>query len=255
MAIPVVGVPACVKTIDPHPFHVAGDKYVRAIAGGAEALPLVIPSLGDMIDPAEVIPRLDGLLLTGSPSNVEPHRYAGPPSREGTLHDPARDAAIFPLIDAALEAGLPILAICRGIQELNVALGGTLHQEVHHVDGRDDHRADESRPVEEQYGPAHTVRLTKGGHLARLFDAEVITVNSIHSQGIDTLAPGLSVEAVAPDGQVEAVRLDTARGFCLGVQWHPEWRYEENPQSRILFRTFGAAVRAYATARAHASAA
>jgi len=193
--------------------------------------------------------------MIDAPSNVEPHRYDGPASRDGTLHDADRDATVFPLIDAALEAGLPVLAICRGIQELNVALGGTLHQEVHGVDGRDDHRADESRPVEEQYGPAHPVRLTKGGHLARLFDAEEITVNSIHSQGIDALAPGLSVEAVAADGQVEAVRLDTARGFCLGVQWHPEWRYRENPQSRILFRTFGAAVRAYATARAHASAA
>lgn len=242
---PVVGIPCCARHIDPHPFHIVGDKYIRAVSDGAGALPLLIPALGDALDPAVTLPRLDGLLITGSPSNVHPDRYGGPASAAGTEHDPERDATTLPLIRAAVAAGVPVLAICRGLQELNVALGGTLHQKVHEVPGRHDHRADDSQPIDVQYGPAHPVFLTQGGYLTGLFETEEITVNSIHHQGIDRLAAGLTVEAVAADGQIEAVRA-TDPAFAVAVQWHPEWRFADNPQSVKLFAAFGEAVRRHA---------
>lgn len=252
---PVVGIPCCTRQIGLHPFHIVGDKYIRAVTDGAGALPLLVPALGDGYDPDDLLDRLDGLLLTGSPSNVEPHHYAGPASREGTHHDPDRDSTTLPLIRRALDRGIPSLFICRGIQELNVARGGTLHQNVHELDDRFDHRADEDDGVEVQYGPAHRVLLTVDGTLARLFGKVETTVNSIHSQGIDRVGDGLAIEAVAEDGQVESVRVTDAPGFALAVQWHPEWRFWENPDSRALFRAFGRAVEAGADGRGRTTAA
>ena len=206
-------------------------------------MPMLIPALGEWYDAADLVSRVDGLLITGSPSNIRPERYGAQRSDPGTLHDPARDATTLPLIRAALDAGLPMLAICRGLQELNVALGGTLHQKVHEVPGRIDHRANATPALRVQYGPAHPVWLIPGGRLRRLLGVDEITVNSLHSQGIDRLAPGLAVEAVAPDGQVEAVRVDGASAFALAVQWHPEWRFWEDPHSTRLLQAFGQAVR------------
>jgi putative glutamine amidotransferase len=246
---PLVGVPCCAREINNHPFHVVGDKYVRAVVDGAGCVPFNVPALASAIDPEAVVSRIDGLLVTGSPSNVEPRHYEGQPSREGTLHDPARDATTLPLIRAAVERDLPVLAICRGIQELNVALGGTLHQNVHEVPGRMDHRSRKDRPPLDRYEhDQHVVRLTPGGYFARLAGADELWVNSLHAQGIDRLAPGLAVEAVASDGQVEAVRVE-GRPFAIGVQWHPEYKVLENPFSAALFRAFGEACRRYATAR------
>jgi putative glutamine amidotransferase len=193
--------------------------------------------------------RLDGLLFTGSYSNVEPARYDGPPSADGTWHDPARDAFSLTLIPAALERGLPLLAICRGFQEMNVALGGSLHQALHELDGAQDHREDSAQPLEAQYGPAHAVELTPDGLLARLTGTASIEVNSLHTQGVDRLAPGLQVEGRAPDGIVEAYRLPSAPGFNLAVQWHPEWRAADNPVSRAIFGAFGTACAQRARAR------
>ncbi|MBP2293922.1 gamma-glutamyl-gamma-aminobutyrate hydrolase family protein [Azospirillum rugosum] len=245
---PLIGVPACARMMGEHPFHVVGDKYVRAVSDGAGGMPLLIPALGTALDMEEVAGRLDGLLVTGSKSNLEPHRYGGAPSEPGTLHDPQRDDTTLPLIRAALEMGVPLLGICRGFQELNVALGGTLHQSVHSIPGYDDHREDERTPLAVQYGPAHTVRLTPGGVLAGLAGgAAEVRVNSLHGQGIDRLANGLVVEATAQDGLVEAVRVAGAPAFALAVQWHPEWRFWENPLSAALLRAFGAA----AVERAH----
>jgi putative glutamine amidotransferase len=224
-----------------HPFHIAGDKYIRAVSEGAGALPLVIPALGASLDIADLLGRLDGLLITGSPSNVEPARYGGPSSVAGTLHDPERDGTTLPLIRAAVSAGVPLLAICRGIQELNVALGGTLHQRVQELPGKLDHRADDERPVEEQYAKVHPVSLTPGGMLAQITGAAEIRVNSLHAQAIDSVADGLSVEAVAPDGLVEAVSVTGAASFALAVQWHPEWRFWECADSSAIFRAFGTA--------------
>lgn len=241
----MIGVTACLKSIDGVPFHAAADQYVRAVRDGADGVPLLVPALGDDLDLETVLATVDGLLFTGSPSNVAPERYGGPPPREGNLADPARDATTLPLWRHALRRGLPILAICRGMQELNVAMGGTLHQHVQEVAGRFDHRAPpRDQPLEIRYGPAHKVRVEPDGMLARILDGErEFVVNSLHGQGIDRLAPGLVVEATAEDGTIEAVSVAGAAAFVIAVQWHPEYKVLENPQSRRLFAAFGAACR------------
>ena len=231
------------------PYHAAGDQYLRAVLDGAGGLPLLIPALGGPLEAGELAARLDGLLITGSPSNILPDHYGGEPSEPGTLHDPDRDATTLPLIRAALAAGVPLFGICRGLQELNVALGGTLHQRVHELPGKHDHRWDDADPLEKQYGPAHPVRVCPGGVLERALGAGEITVNSLHWQGIDQLAAGLRVEAEAPDGLIEAVSVRDAATFALAVQWHPEWRFAENPASQALLGAFGAAARARAGGR------
>jgi putative glutamine amidotransferase len=247
---PLIGVPACVVRRDGFAYHQVGDKYVDSVVDGAGGLPLLIPALGSRLDVDALLAGLDGLLITGSPSNVEPHHYGGPPPRPDSPRDPARDATTLPLIRRALERAVPLLAICRGLQELNVALGGTLHQEVHELPGRADHRSDKPVPPPERYAPVHPVQLTPDGMLQRLLDgAPTIQVNSLHAQGIDRLAARLGVEASAPDGTIEAVSVRDAPGFALAVQWHPEWRVLENPTSRRLFAAFGAACRARQKAR------
>ena len=240
---PLIGLPADRRLLGEHAFHVAAEKYARALIDAADALPLIIPSLADELGFDELLERLDGLLFTGSPSNVEPHHYAGPPSAPGTLHDPARDATTLPLIRKAVERGVPVLGICRGFQEVNVAFGGSLHQRVHEISGYLDHRDDETQPLEVQYGPAHEVALEPGGLLRRLAGADRVQVNSLHWQGIDRLGRGLIVEARAPDGLIEAFHVADAAQFALAVQWHPEWTVMGNPFSRALFAAFGAACR------------
>ncbi len=245
---PLIGIPADRRILGPHPFHCVGEKYILAVAEAAGALPVLIPSLGeDGLD--ELLARVDGILLTGSPSNVEPHRYAGPASEPDTLHDPHRDATTLPLIPRVIAAGLPLFAVCRGFQEMNVAFGGTLWQKVQDVPGKQDHREDKSQPLEVQYAPAHEVELADGGLLRRLAGAPRATVNSLHAQGVQRLGDDLEVEAVAPDGLIEAFRVGTAPGFALAVQWHPEWQVMQNPFSRALFAAFGDAARAHLQAR------
>ncbi|MGH8316533.1 MAG: gamma-glutamyl-gamma-aminobutyrate hydrolase family protein [Steroidobacteraceae bacterium] len=248
-AHPLIGLPADRRMIGLHPFHAVGEKYARAVLDAAGGLPLLIPSLAEELGLDELVERLDGLLLTGSPSNVEPYHYEGPPSQPGTLHDPARDATTLPLIRKAVRAGVPVLGICRGFQEVNVAFGGSLHQRLHEVPGHLDHRDDETQSLEVQYGPAHEVALEPGGLLRSLADSERVRVNSLHSQGIERLGQGLAVEARAPDGLIEAFRVEGAARFALAVQWHPEWRVMENALSRALFAAFGAACRARAKSR------
>lgn len=254
----VVAVPCCLKSVTDRPFHAVGDKYVRAVTDGAGAMPWLVPAVAETIDMRALLARVDGVMLTGSLSNVEPHHYGGPASDPGTLHDPDRDAVTLPLIRAALAARVPLLAICRGIQELNVAMGGTLHQKVHDVPGRIDHRAPKVDDVAAKYVHRHPVRLTPGGALAALTGLPEIAVNSLHWQGIDRPGDGLAVEAVAPDGQIEAVRVAGVHGvdggFALAVQWHPEWRFADDPPSLALFRAFGDAVRTRAARRNLASA-
>ena len=240
--LPIVGIPACLRTHNERTSHTVAEKYPKALIETVGCLPIVIPAIGAAIDIREILDLLDGLLLTGSPSNVHPSHYDGAPSAEGTLHDPARDATTLPLIREAVRRDLPIFAICRGIQELNVALGGTLHQRLHEMPGRISHRPKKDQPGG-PYGPAHPVRLTPGGLLAALAGTGEAMVNSLHSQGIDRPAPGLVVEAVAPDGQIEAVSLPKAR-FIVGVQWHPEYKPLENALSTALFSAFGRACHA-----------
>lgn len=240
---PVVGIPCDHRMLGAHPFHIVGEKYIAAVREGAGALPVLIPVLEPPIPPADLLAAVDGLLFTGSPSNVSPKRYGGPQPREGVLQDENRDATTLPLLQAAIAAGKPILCVCRGFQELNVALGGTLFQHVHEMAGRSDHRENTSAPLDEQYGPAHDVRVQDGGLLSRIVRERTFRVNSLHSQGIDRLAPVLHADAVAPDGTVEAVSMPSATGFALGLQWHPEWRWSENPVSREIFAAFGRALR------------
>jgi putative glutamine amidotransferase len=244
--LPLIGIPSCLRSINERTFHTVNERYPNAVIDAVGGLPLLIPAIGPKTDCGAVLAALDGLLLTGSPSNVEPFHYGGPPSREGTLHDPDRDATTLPLIREAVRRNMPVLAICRGIQELNVALGGTLHQRIFEMPERFSHKR-RQRPMmipdNERYGPAHSVALTPEGLLARLAGATEIMVNSLHGQGIDRPAPDLVIEAVAPDGQIEAVSLPTAR-FVVGVQWHPEYKPLENPFSRALFEAFAQACHA-----------
>ncbi len=240
--LPIVGIPACLRTIDERVFHTVNEKYLSAVIEAARCLPILIPAVGPQIELRRVVDMLDGLLLTGSPSNVHPSEYGCTPRHPETLHDPARDATTLPLIREAVRRDLPILAICRGLQELNVALGGTLHQRVHEIPGRLNHRPHRDSP-EGPYAPAHGIALTPGGLLAGLAGSAEQVVNSLHSQGIDRPAPELRVEATAPDGLIEAVSLPSAR-FVVGVQWHPEYRPGENPLSSALFAAFSQACQA-----------
>jgi putative glutamine amidotransferase len=246
---PVIGISADRRMIGRHPFHLVGEKYMTAVSEAAGAIPVLIPALGDGLDIEEVLRHLDGIVLPGSPSNVEPHRYAGSPSAPGTLHDPDRDATTLPLIPQAIRMGVPLLGICRGFQEMNVAFGGTLQQRVHEVPGNMDHRDDESAELDIQYGPAHEVRLEPGGLLRKLAGADEIRVNSLHWQGVERLGQDLVVEARAPDGLIEGFQVRSAQSFAVAVQWHPEWRAMSNPFSRALFAAFGDASRERAQTR------
>lgn len=245
--MPLIGVSACTRQIGHHGFHIAGDKYLRAAA--IAGMPVIIPALGDLVDRRELLQNLDGLLLTGSPSNVEPHHYQGPASEPGMPHDPSRDALTLPLIREAVDAGVPVFGICRGFQEMNVAFGGSLHQKVHEVGRYQDHRESPDDPVEVQYGLRHKLHVQPGGLLERLGLPETIEVNSVHGQGINRLGAGLRVEALAPDGLIEAFSVESAPGFALGVQWHPEWRVHEHPAYLALFEGFAEACRAHAQRR------
>ncbi|NNC77159.1 MAG: gamma-glutamyl-gamma-aminobutyrate hydrolase family protein [Woeseiaceae bacterium] len=249
---PAIGVPADRRVLEPHPFHMVGEKYLKALTDGAAALPLIIPVLADELDVDEMLDAVDGVLLTGSPSDIEPHHYDGEPSRDGTLHDSARDAIALPLARRALERGIPLFAVCRGFQELNVALGGSLHQHVAEVPGYHNHKEDPNAPLGEQYAPVHPVTLVDGGLLASLSGEQSVMVNSLHGQGVRKLADGVSVEAIADDGLVEAFSVDSATGFALAVQWHPEWRVRENPFSLKIFQAFGDACRKYAASKGDA---
>jgi putative glutamine amidotransferase len=223
--------------------HRVNHEYIAAARDGAGALPLLIPALDTPLPIAELLAAFDGFFFTGAVSNVDPALYGGAPPRDPQLRDAARDALSLPLIRAAIAAARPVLAICRGFQELNVALGGTLHQHVHELPGRLDHREDETAPLEVQFGPAHAVAIREGGLLARIAGRREAMVNSLHHQGIDRLAPPLAAEAEAPDGQIEAVSMPSAPAFLLGMQWHPEWRWSENDLSRAIFSAFGDALK------------
>jgi putative glutamine amidotransferase len=255
---PLIGVSACLKENGRGGWHhTVGEKYVLAALRAAGGLPVLIPAIGPEFDDEpgfleamdRLLDSLDGVLLTGSPSNVEPHYY-GKESREGTLHDPARDSTTLPLIRHTIDRGVPLFAICRGLQEVNVALGGSLHQHVHEVEGRRDHRSPKSPDMDVNYAPAHDIDIAEGGLLQQLLGERRVTVNSLHAQGVDVLAPRARVEATCcEDGQVEALSVPDAPGFVLALQWHPEYKALENPVSMKLFDAFSAACRARMAAR------
>ena len=249
MGSPVVGITACRSDLEGRVHHIVQEKYATAVSAAAEALPLLIPALGRAIANDDLLDSIDGLLLTGSPSNVLPRHYGQPASRPGTLHDPHRDETTLPLVRRCIERAMPLLAVCRGFQEVNVAFGGTLHQHVHELPETLDHRKHSVPDIDGQYAPSHAVALTQGGFLHRLVGRESIEVNSLHSQGIDRLGARLVVEAQAPDGLIEAVSVEACASFALAIQWHPEWNALKDPASRAIFAAFGAACREYAGRR------
>lgn len=241
MSRPIVVIPCCTKTIDGYTFDAVSRRYAAAVAQVAECQPLLIPLEEALVDIGAVLAIADGILLTGSPSNIEPRHYSDEAPAMPERLDPARDAVTLPLIQIAIQEKIPLFAICRGMQELNVALGGTLHQEVHAQTDKLDHRASSELTLEQRWGPVHQLRLQ--GRLKDWIGREKIVVNSLHSQGIAQLAKGLTPEAFAEDGLVEAVRGSEDHPFLLGVQWHPEWQATSNPVSIELFRRFGTAAR------------
>jgi putative glutamine amidotransferase len=245
MSRPIVVIPACTTLIRGYVFDAVGRKYSAAIAEVAECQPLLVPLGASMADIGSVLEVADAILLSGSLSNVAPEHYGKETPIKPDALDPVRDALTLPLIRAAIERKTPLFAICRGFQELNVALGGSLHQAVHDVNGHSDHRERSDIPLDERYGPVHPVSLR--GTLRDWVGSDEIMVNSLHSQGIARLADGLKPEAFAEDGLVEAVRGPDDATFCLGVQWHPEWEAKANPISTSLFRRFGAAAKGIAS--------
>ena len=253
---PLIGISCCQKPfgIFATPNHAASDTYIRSVRGPARGTPVLLPAAGEDLS-GELLPHLDGLILTGSRSNVWPGHYEGPAHAEGTPEDLQRDATTLPLIRAAIEHGVPLLAICRGMQELNVALGGSLDQRIQDLPGRMDHSTPSDQPIPRvRTGKAHAVRVEKDSLLERVLTpvsraAGRLAVNSLHNQGVQRLAPRLVAEAWAPDGTVEAVRVAGAPAFALGVQWHPAYDWERDSDSRAIFEAFGQACAAHRAAR------
>lgn len=244
---PIVLVPCDNRTYDDRPMQVLLQRYSDALRDQANVLTLPLPCTGKE-DVEAYLALADGIMLTGSPSNVHPSHFGQDVLDPALPLDPARDSITLPLIRRAIEIGLPILAMCRGLQEINVALGGTLHQAVHEVDGRHDHRGAKGRrdvSTDEVYALAHPVHAVAGSQLADIIGTQPVEVNSVHGQGIDRLAADLTAEAFAPDGQIEAVSIASHPGFSLAVQWHPEWKPWESEASLQIFAAFGNACRAH----------
>ncbi|MEC9245439.1 gamma-glutamyl-gamma-aminobutyrate hydrolase family protein [Nitratireductor rhodophyticola] len=252
MRTPLIAVSTDAKDFENYTWHATPQPYLDAAVSTAGVLPVLLPSLGDRLDLDSLLETVDGVLVTGSKSNVYPELYGGEASEENGPYDHARDATTLPLIRKAIEKGVPLLAICRGIQELNVALGGTLATEIHEREGAFDHRGPQEAGHDTRFAIRQTVKVAPGGCLARIFDTSEVRVNSVHRQGVDRPAPCLQVEAVADDGTVEAVSVKEAPGFAVGVQWHPEyWAHKDDSSARI-FRAFGEAVRRHAANRERA---
>ena len=243
---PLVGISCCTKLFGTFntPNHAASDTYVRAVDQIVDAVPVLLPANGDEANIAGLLSRLDGIILTGSRSNVGPSHYGGPAHAEGTPEDERRDRTTLPLVREAVARGVPLLAICRGLQEMNVALGGTLHQRLQDLPGRIDHSTPMHPDPRVRTGKAHEVRVAAGSWLHRIVGSGWLAVNSLHNQGIDRLATGLVASATAPDGTVEAVHHVKGAGFAVGVQWHPEYDFATDAVSRGIFMAFGAALRA-----------
>jgi len=246
---PLVAVSTDVRAFENYVWHAAPEQYLEAAVSAAGVLPVLVPSLGERLDLDGLLTAVDGVMVTGSKTNVHPSLYGGEASEANGPYDPARDATILPLIRKAVARGVPLLAICRGIQEMNVALGGTLATEIQEREGAIDHRAPASASQDERFAIRQKVSIRAGSCLAGIFGAGEIKVNSLHRQGLDRLGPRLDVEAVAEDGTVEAVSVRGAPAFAVGVQWHPEYWAHKDDISRRIFQAFGDAVRAHAAAR------
>jgi len=247
--LPLVGLPA--DTYENHGFlyHSIGDKYVRAVAEVAGCTPVMIPAIMDALHLDALLDQFDGILMTGAISNVHPPHYGEQATADHEPYDHHRDRLTLRLITRVIERGIPLFCICRGFQELNVVMGGTLEAELQKGEGRIDHRAPEHDDVDVRYAPNHMINIQPGGKLEKILGKRETMVNSIHRQGIKRLAGSLAVEATAPDGIIEAVSVRDAKTFTLGTQWHPEFKAANNPDSVKLFTAFGEAVRDHARLR------
>ncbi len=239
--MPVVGVPTCRHEIGGLNYDCTQHKYLAALYHSAKVLPLQIPLFGKNIEIDAILEKVDGIMLTGSPSNIHPRNYEETEQQPEFILDVERDATILPLIKPTIERGIPLFAICRGFQELNVAFGGSLHPRLNLVGSFIEHREDKSLPIEQRYHEGHNVKLVSGGQLNKLLDVDSIEVNSLHNQGINKLGDNLITEGHAEDGLIEAVSVDGSKSFAIGVQWHPEWQSTENPVSTVIFSEFGKA--------------
>jgi putative glutamine amidotransferase len=246
--IPLIAIPSDRQLINEQERYTIESAPARAIARIVHAVPLIVPALGASLDPS-MLSRVDGLMVPGGLTNVHPSRYGTMPTPELGPFDEDRDATSIPLIRGALRLGIPILMTCRGFQELNVALGGTLKQEPDDLPEEKKHGTPESAKTEdERFALRHPLNIVPGGKLHAILNTKRIQVNSLHSQLIDELAPGLVVEARADDGAIEAVSVKDAAEFALGVVFHPEYWAEQDPPSLKIMRAFGCAVHDY-TAR------
>jgi len=245
--LPLVGVICDREILGPHPFHIAGDKYIQALVSASHCLPVLIPALTDDFAVNQLLATLDGILLTGGYSMVDPLHYQKQAAETGTKLDTFRDNTSLSLIAGAIEQGVPIFGICRGFQEMNVALGGSLHQKLHEQGKYIEHRENKELPLAQQYAGSHSVNLTSGGQLEKILKQKAIEVNSLHTQGVDRLAENLLIEAVSRDGLVEAVSVANSSSFAMAVQWHPEWQVQDNENSLKIFHAFGQACLARST--------
>ncbi|MCV9966529.1 gamma-glutamyl-gamma-aminobutyrate hydrolase family protein [Pararhizobium sp. BT-229] len=250
MPKPVVAIPADFRAFDGNVWHATPHQYVRAAVEGSGVMTFLVPALETGNDADAILDRVDGVLVSGSRTNVHPSLYGKEATETDGPFDPGRDATSLPLIRRALERGVPLLAICRGIQELNVALGGTLASEIQDMPGMWDHRKPDVPDLDMAYGIRQKVIVKEGSCLASVLGTGEVQVNSLHRQAISQAAPRLAVEAVAEDGTIEAVSVIDAKAFAVGVQWHPEYWVGRDGPSSTLFTAFGDAVRAYAAAKA-----
>lgn len=246
MTQPLVAVTSDVKEMTGYRWHAVIEQYLRAVHEGSNVLPVIVPSFGTYIDLDALLEKVDGVLVTGSRSNVYPEIYGGEASEKNGPYDRDRDATTLPLIRKALDSGTPLLAICRGIQELNVALGGTLETEIQELDGIWDHRSPEGDDNDQRFGIRQKVHVKPGSCIASILGDGDISVNSLHRQAIGRLAAPLVPEAFAPDGTIEAVSVANSKAFAVGVQWHPEYWFKTDTPSRKIFEAFGKAVHAHA---------
>jgi putative glutamine amidotransferase len=247
MSRPVIGIIGNHHLInDQYPTHAGGSMNSEAVAEVAEGLPLVIPADPRLVSVAELLEVCDGFLFTGGRPNVHPAEYGEAATEAHGAFDRARDAVALPLIRACVERGQPFLGVCRGFQEVNVAMGGTLHPEIRDLPGRMNHRMPPDGTIEEKFALRHAVTFADGGPFHRLFGATEVMTNTLHGQGIKTAGARVVVDGRAPDGTPEAIYIEGAPGFTLSVQWHPEYRAAQDPVSRPLFGAFGAAARAWA---------
>lgn len=250
MTRPVIGIIGNSHLInDQYPAHAGGTMNSEAVAQVAGGLPMLIPSDPRLVDVNELLEVCAGFLLTGGRPNVHPQEYGEAETEAHGAFDRCRDAVALPLVRACVARGQPVMGLCRGFQEVNVAMGGTLHPEIRDLPGRMNHRMPPDGTLEEKFALRHTVRFTRDGPFHRLFGAEAVLTNTLHGQGIKTAGQRIVIDGRAEDGTPEALYVQEAPGFTLSVQWHPEYNAAQDPVSRPLFEAFGAAARAWLCGR------